>query len=313
MRHHQGMRHRVPLPRLLGEQFSVRDAEAIGIRPGRCSTPDLHRPFRGVRSLQQPATLHELMSCYLPRLKHGQRFGGTTAARAWGLPLPTAWHRSEPLDIVVPTSGAIPHTPGVSGHRMRADRAQTMTLNGHPVVDPVAALFMCAAGLTTAQAVVTIDALLTTASNYPDLGPGRPLSTIEEITQRLDQWWRFPGSGTIRAAVPLARSLVESPKETETRLILLSSGVPEPVVQYEVSVGGRFLGRVDLAYPHWKIAIEHEGDGHRIDRDQWRIDIQRQRYLESEGWIVIRLTQADLVAKDLLLASIHRAIVRRQQ
>ena len=306
------MRHRVPLPRRLGERFSVRAAAAVGILPDRCRAADLHRPYRGVRSLSVPETFQDHLDCYLPRMKPGQRFGGITAARDWGLPVPTHWRMSEPLVIVVPPSGAPPKARGVLGRRLRVDRAETVILKGHPVVDPVAALFMCTSDLTVAQAVVMIDALLTTASNYPELGPGRPMSTRDEIAGRLHEWGSFPGCGTIRDALSLARERVESPKETETRLLLTASGLPEPVVQHEVWAGGQFLGRTDLAYPQWKVAVEYEGDGHRTDKEQWRKDIRRQRYLESEGWTVIRLTQADLRAPELLLASIHRAIAARR-
>ncbi|MGP6169760.1 endonuclease domain-containing protein [Microbacterium sp. A196] len=290
----------------------MRSAEAVGIRPGRCSTPDLHRPFRGVRSLEKPETFEDFVRCYEPRLRPGQRFGGMTAARDWGLPVPTLWKPTEPLDIIVPSSHAAPKTAGVRGRRLREDRAKTRILKGRPVIDPVAALFTCAADLTVPEAIIIIDALLTTASNYPDLGPGRPLASLEEIAGRLQEWGRFPGSGKIRAALPHARELVESPKETETRLLLIENGLPEPVVQHEVWAYGQLLGRTDLAYPEWKIAIEYEGDGHRTDKKQWRTDIQRQRYLESEGWVVIRLTQADLEAKELLITSIRRAIAARR-
>lgn len=307
------MRHRIRLPRRLGDTFSVKSAADAGIRPDRYSTPDLHRPFRGVRSVGVPGTFRGLIDCYAPRLKPGQRFGGTTAARDWGLPLPVEWKRTEPLIIVVTPSSAPPKVAGVRGRRLREDRAVTCILNGHPVVDPVAALFMCAADLTTAQAVVIIDALLTTASNYPDLGPGRPLSTREEIVRRLGECGRFPGRGTIRAALPRARGSVESPKETETRLLLIDSGLPEPVVQHEVWADGRLLGRTDLAYPEWKIAFEYEGDGHRTDKEQWRKDIQRQRHLEGDGWIVIRLTQADLDEPELLIARVRSAIASRSK
>ena len=290
----------------------MRSAEAAGIRPGRCSTPDLHRPFHGVRSLETPETFDDFVRCYLPRLKPGQRSGGVTAARDWGLPVPFEWKASEPLDIVVPLSGAAPKTAGVRGRRLRDGRAETRILRGRPVIDAVAALFTCADILTASQAIVMIDALLTTASNYPDLGPGRPLASREEIVRRLTEWGRFPGSGTIRQALPRARERVESPKETETRLLLVDSGLPEPVIQHEVWAGGELLGRTDLAYPEWKIAIEYEGDGHRTDKDQWRKDIQRQRHLEGEGWLVIRLTQADLKDPKLLLASIHDTIAARR-
>lgn len=72
------------------------------------------------------------------------------------------------------------------------------------------------------------------------------------------------------------------------------------------------LGRVDLAYPELRIAIEYEGDGHRTDQEQWRRDIQRQQYLEGEGWMVIRLTQSDLDASQLLITRVRAAIAARQ-
>src|SRR5690606_23693837 len=128
MRQPLGMRHRVRLPRRLGERFSVRSAEAAGIRPDRYSTRDLHRPFRGVRSVHEPKTFEDFVRCYFPRLKHGRRFGGLTAARAWGLPVPTRWCSNEPLEIIVPWSGAALKTAGVRGRRLREDRATTLIL-----------------------------------------------------------------------------------------------------------------------------------------------------------------------------------------
>ncbi|GGD66946.1 hypothetical protein [Microbacterium murale] len=307
------MRQKVRLHRRLGDAFSVASAAAAGIGSDRLRARELHRPFRGVRSIEAPETFQEYLGCYAPRLKSGQRFGGITAARDWGLPLPSEWTPKEPLEVVVTSSAAPPKIRGVRGRRLRENRATTFTLRGHPVVDPVAALFMCVGELTVTQSVVMLDALLTTASNYPDLGPGRPLSTRDEISRRLEEWGKFPGCGTIRAALWRARERVESPKETETRLLLVDSGLPEPSVQHEVWADGRLLGRTDLAYPEQRIAFEYEGDGHRTDKDQWRKDIQRQRHLEGQGWIVIRLTQADLDEPELLVASIRRAMAARRR
>lgn len=116
----------------------------------------------------------------------------------------------------------------------------------------------------------------------------------------------------MRAQLPHTRSGAESPKETETRLLLTGAGLPEPMIQFVVSAHGRFVARVDLAYPQWRVAIEYEGDGHRTDRDQWRVDIRRQRDLEDLGWIVIRVTELDV--RDggrSLVARIRRATSTR--
>lgn len=255
--------HRRPLPPRLGSEFAVRKAAAAGVGRSRRDAADLHRPFYGVRSKKVPATFLATASCCLPRMKPGQCFGGRTAMRLWGIPLPFEWNSKELLDVVVPTTAAAPRTAGVIGRRLARERLDIWTIHGLPVADPVAALFSCASELTLDQAIVAIDALITTASGYPGLGPGRPMATLNGIRRRLAEWGRFPGCATIRSALPFARERVESPKETETRLLIVEAGLPEPVVQFEVHAAGSFVARVDLAYPELKIALVLDGDSSR--------------------------------------------------
>jgi len=306
------VRTRSKLPSRLGDSFRVSAAHAAGVGRSRGDADDLHRPFRGVRSTTVPSTFSALVDCYRPRLAAEHAFVGRSAARLWGLPLPWIWTPEEDLEIAVPLHLSAPRITGVRGRRLAARKIRYWTVRGARTVDAVAALFTCAAELTLVETVVILDALVTEADNYPELGPGRPLASIDEIANRLQAWGRFPGSGTVRRAIPLVREHVESPKETETRLLIRSAGIAEPVVQYEVYDGGRFVARPDLSYPELKIAIEYEGDGHRRSKEQWRVDIRRQRDLEDRGWIVIRLTQADLDdGGAALIARLRRAIASR--
>ncbi|WP_181905655.1 endonuclease domain-containing protein [Microbacterium bovistercoris] len=306
------MRHRIALPPELGDRFSVRQAAAAGVGRGRHDAADLARPFHGVRSVEAPETFRARVRCYLPRLRANQVFAGQTARRLWGLPGQPRWHPDELLEISVRTGSTPPRTTGVRGRRLVDGRVTTWRIGSVPVIDPIAAVFMDAASLTSDEAVILIDALITDAENYPDLVHGRPRVTPLDIEMRLREWGTFPGCRKIADALSRAREHVESPKETETRLLLIAAGLPEPVVQHEVHDGARLIARIDLAYPELKIAIEYEGDGHRTDKEQWRRDIERQRELEDRGWIVIRLTQHDLrVGKASLLARIRRAIAAR--
>ena len=306
------MRHRIPLPRRLGESFHVRDAATLGVSRARTDAKDLHRPFHGVRSLTAASTFEEHVEVYRPRLRDGQRLAGLTAARLWGLPVPPRWSPAEPIDIAVATEKAPPETVGVRGRRLALARSDTWKVRGLPVVDADAACFTTAPLLSLDDAVIMLDALVTTAHNYPGRAPRRPLSTLERVEARLELWGRFPGSRTIRGALPLVRERVESPKETQTRLAIMAAGLPEPVVQYEVRLGGILIARTDLAYPRLRIAIEYEGDGHRTDRAQWRTDIRRQRELEDLGWIVIRMTEHDLrEGLASFLTRVRRAIAAR--
>ncbi|MGP6170845.1 hypothetical protein ACTU6V_06505 [Microbacterium sp. A204] len=140
---------------------------------------------------------------------------------------------------------------------------------------------MCAPDLTVDQAIVMIDALVTPALNHPDLGPGKPMATLSEI---------------------------------EARLLIIDSGLPEPVVQFEVRVEGELIARPDLAYPELKVGIEYDGDGHRTDKDEWRRDIQRHRALTAAGWVSLHLTEADLAAgaRDAFVAQLRRAMAERR-
>ena len=250
------MHHRILLPDRLGRHFTVRQAASAGIGRGRVSARDLDRPFRGVRSVEAAQTSLERVAAFAPRLHRGQLIGGETAMRVWGYPHPGIWKIGDPIVVVVATGSARVRSHGVTGLRLAAGRAQPWRVDEIPVIDPVAALFMCAATLTDDQVVITLDALISEADNYPGLRAGRPHFTVSDIEQRLRAWGRFPGSRRIREGLSRARDAVESPKETETRLILVAAGIPEPVVQYEIRENGLLIARSDMAYPDRKIAVE---------------------------------------------------------
>lgn len=306
------MRHRILLPDELGRHFTVRQAAAAGVGRGRAAAPDLDRPFRGVRSIRAAETALERVAALAPRLRHGQLIGGETAMRVWGYPHPGTWSIDAPITVVVATGSARVRSRGITGLRLAEGRAHPWRIGEIPVVDPVTALFMCAGTLTDDQMVIALDAMTSTADNYPGLREGRPTLTPIDIEQCLRAWVRFPGSRRVRDGLSRTRDGVESPKETETRLLLVTGGLPEPVVQHEIHENGVLIARSDLAYPDLRIAIEYEGDGHRTSRDQWRRDVQRQRELEDLGWIVIRVTQLDLVDTRPLLDRIRRAVASRR-
>jgi very-short-patch-repair endonuclease len=74
---------------------------------------------------------------------------------------------------------------------------------------------------------------------------------------------------------------------------------------------GRFLARVDLAFPEQRVAIEYEGDYHRTERDRWRKDMVRIRRLEAAGWRVLRVNGDDLRDPTHLLMQLARILALR--
>jgi very-short-patch-repair endonuclease len=94
--------------------------------------------------------------------------------------------------------------------------------------------------------------------------------------------------------------------------LLHDAGAPTPVPQYEVrDDNGRFLARVDLAYPQWRIALEYEGDHHR-ERAQFRRDIARLNALRQAGWVVLRFTADDVLRHSQLLVAQVLAAIRER-
>ena len=60
----------------------------------------------------------------------------------------------------------------------------------------------------------------------------------------------------------LADGLAESQQETRVRLLIGRSRLPAPVAQFRILVEGRFVARVDFAWPEHKVALEYDGLWH---------------------------------------------------
>jgi hypothetical protein len=63
-----------------------------------------------------------------------------------------------------------------------------------------------------------------------------------------------------RRVAALADPRAESPPESLVRVLLTLGGLPRPVPQYVIlDQGGRFVARVDLAWPEVRLAGEYDG------------------------------------------------------
>ena len=101
-------------------------------------------------------------------------------------------------------------------------------------------------------------------------------------------------------------------RETWTRLAMHDFGLPGPAVQYWVVVDGVPTYRLDLAYPHARIAIEYDGRLHHTSRADRARDEQRRAWLRAHGWTVIVVRAADLApgADDGWLYAVRDALSR---
>ena len=74
-----------------------------------------------------------------------------------------------------------------------------------------------------------------------------------------------------------------------------------------VSNGGRFVARVDFAWPGLKVAVEAVGRKYHVG--QWERDLARLDALREAGWVVIFVTWEDVHMRPReTLMSIARAL-----
>jgi len=113
-----------PLPSSFrGRPFSSREAIAAGVGERRLRSPELHRPFHGVRIvLAETITPWQRIRAYQRWMPATQYFSHTTAAIIHGMPLPLS-HECSPLVHVGALPGAgLPRANGVVGHRPREQK-----------------------------------------------------------------------------------------------------------------------------------------------------------------------------------------------
>lgn len=80
------------------------------------------------------------------------------------------------------------------------------------------------------------------------------------------------------------------------------------VVDVAIAVAGGVVLHADLAWLDVRVALEYEGDVHRVDRAVWMRDLQRRELLEDAGWRVVRVTAADVFAHPAAFAARMRAL-----
>jgi very-short-patch-repair endonuclease len=122
------------------------------------------------------------------------------------------------------------------------------------------------------------------------------MSEIASLERRLSRPGRA-GGPTLRRLLE-ARAPNQRPTESEPETLMLQAlrrrGLPEPVAQHEIWVGGEFIARPDLAYPQAKIAIEYDSDEFHTGRVATRRDRARRHRLLSLGWVTVDVGPDDL-------------------
>jgi len=239
------------------------------------------------------------------------------ATVAWGAPLPSSvfHHRDgnrlveRPLDVGVLLPSRASRARGVRGISLTEGMGsvRTQPVSGLRVTSPATTWAMMGALLRRDDLIARGDAFVREPMRRDD---PPALTTIAELTAALEAG-RRRGAAALREALPLVRTRARSRKETETRLVLLAAGLPEPSLNWPVVLDGKVVALVDLAYPDRKVGIEYEGEQHLTDPRQWARDIRRYEMLADLGWRIIRVTASDLAQHREELVKRARAALSR--
>jgi hypothetical protein len=226
-------------------------------------------------------------------LPPGCAIGGHSAAAWYGAPFAGPF---DPVTVVGPADSDWKGPRGVRVHRSLSSLDLVVDAEDVPLTSAVRTAWDTAALETTGTAVAALDAMVRQGA-----------VSAADLQRLISANWKKWGVARVRRAVGLIDPRAESPPESRVRVALVLAGLG-PVPQYEVYEAGQRLGRVDLAFPDARIAVEYEGAYHFEDGQIVRDDARYARLREA-GWTVIRVSAADLRDLNAVVARVRTALM----
>lgn len=224
-----------------------------------------------------------------------------SAAELWGLIQPAGY-----VDVSVRPPRAPRARPPVIIHRIADLQCErSVEREGLRLTDPI-------------RTVIDLGLVLPTWAVRDALSRGLTtrLFSVDQVDRLRDGLGRKGRNGTgIMRDLLEERLLTAGTEESllEKRFIDLVQrhDVPTPVFQHEVWHAGRFVARIDAAYPERNLAIEIDGYSAHSSPDAFQRDRTRQNRLVALGWTVLRFTWADVVQRPAMVAQTVREAVNR--
>ena len=205
----------------------------------------------------------------------------------------------EDADGEVVVTGKARAQRGLTAWRWHLDSTEVTDIKGIAVTTTLRTAYDLGRRLPLVEAVAAIDELCWMSCAEP-----------EAVLRHAELHPGGRGVVRLRRAVALADAGSESPWETRVRVAVVLAGLPQPETQIEVfDEHGRFVARVDFGWRQWKVAVEYDGAHHR-ESAQFARDLRRHNRLVAAGWTVIRVSVADVVHPDELIAQVARALAR---
>lgn len=223
-------------------------------------------------------------------------FSGRTAAHLHGA--------IELVDVRTPVEVSVPadvRSGPVAGLRVRqvtVDASEVVERSRGRCTTPLRTALDIARGEPLVEGVVALDILLARGLvDHPHLRAAVLARSTPRRARRAER------------AVDLADARAESPQESRLRVVLALAGLAA-VPQHTVRDGnGRFVARVDLAFPDQRVAVEYDGSWHG-EPGQLTRNRRRLNALVAAGWTVLHVTAADLREPAALVRRVTALLAR---
>lgn len=286
------------IPRSLREQpFRGRDALAEGlISRRRLLGPEFRRILHGVYVVAGIRIDHGLR-CQAAALILPPESVLTGHSAAWWYGVEFA-RTDAPVMVARPPGARRDGPRGIKVHRTPVRPQDVAVVDGMRVTSPARAAWDVSTLGELGPALVIVDGLL-----------HRGVITHAGLAKRLAAGSGVWGVSRAREVFGLADGRSESPAETQVRLMMHRAGLPSPVPQFEIRIEGRFIARVDFAWPDRRVILEYDG-AHHADVLQMRRDRKRLNDLVNAGWVVLHATAGDLRDPGPLLHALRTALAR---
>ncbi|MDQ4010313.1 MAG: hypothetical protein M3228_06340 [Actinomycetota bacterium] len=275
-----------------------RGAEAVAagvLTPDQLRGPSFRRLYRDVYLPAAMPVTHpvccEGIALVLPT---AAVITGRSAATLLGIHLARA---TDPVEIVVPLESRIARRSGVDVRRSDVAAGESAPWSRIGCATPLRMSLDLLLDRALPDAVADLDTVL--RAGLIDLNALRRI-----VTQRSDR-----GIVAARRAVELADPRAESRPESRLRVYLVLDGL-EPQPQYLICDWQGVVARVDLGFPHQRLAVEYDGEWH----GEWRqisADRERLNRLQAAGWDVLFVTARQLRDPRSVVAAVRTALAAR--
>ena len=197
-----------------------------------------------------------------------------------------AWHGTKWVDDHLPVEliwGNARPPRGLRTYDITLGPDELDVVAGLPVTSPRRTAFDIGCRKPMGLAIAHLDALMRAT--------GLKVNEVREISA-MHRGAR--GLRQLEAVLECVDAGSQSPKETWLRLLLVKAGLPRPTTQIPVmAAAGTQMYYLDMGWPDLMVAVEYDGEHHRLDRWQYAKDIRRSEKLAQLGWIVIRVVASD--------------------